>query len=254
MTRILNTGTPLNPSIVRIEGHYTVLMGFVVGVLFFLGLGVWQWHRGGEKEQLLASYALRQKAPPVTLSRIRDSKNLSDLPYYRAVLKGYFDEHRSLLLENQFYQHRVGYSVFTPFIVEPGQAILVYRGWLPMPEDRSRLPKIFTPTGIVTLTGTLWKSDPPRFHFGNEPTLPEKWPKRFQVLQWETLPPFPYAILPIGLWLDASLVERGELPREALRITTISPARHYGYAVLWVIIAIAFGVLCGYIVHGDNEK
>lgn len=247
MTKILNTGTPLDRPMVKIEGHYTFLVIFVVGMLFFLSLAIWQWHRGIEKEQLLKAYSLRQTAPPVTLEDILHAKNFFDLLYHRVSLKGHFDEHRSLLLDNQFHHHRIGYSVFTPFMIAPSQAILVYRGWVKISPDRSILPEIVAPSGEVKLMGTLWRGESSRFHFGNELTLPEKWPKRIQVLQWEALPFFPYRVLPIGLWQDASGETPDELPRVPLRITTISPERHYGYAVIWGIIAIVFSVLCGYL-------
>ena len=230
------------------KGHYTVLVIFVLGLLLFLGLGVWQWHRGLEKEAILARFAKRQTEPPILLDRSPISCahfSCDELLYRRATVKGYFDERHSLLLDNQFYQHQVGYGVLTPFIFAPGKAVLVYRGWVPLPQNRAILPQWVPIPGEQTITGILWKPQVPRFNLGNEVSLPNKWPKRIQVLIWETLPSFPYTLLPVGLWQKGSEIEKFGLRAPPLPVVNILPARHYGYAFQWVMIALVFSVLCG---------
>ena len=76
----------------------------------------------------------------------------------RVEVTGQFNESRQVLLDNRVSSGEVGYYVYTPFRLEgSGQTILVNRGWLHAPAQRSELPTLTETETTVTLLGELKK-------------------------------------------------------------------------------------------------
>lgn len=99
-------------------------------VLFFVilmtSMGFWQIRRAAEKEQLI------QLLADDNIIQVTEKNQIKDLPKYANVkLNGHFIDAPQLLLDNQVNEGRQGYHVFTPFIVDGiNLIIMVNRGWL----------------------------------------------------------------------------------------------------------------------------
>lgn len=198
----------------------------------FLRLGLWQLDRKAEKEVLFERFAT---APAMGLAEaVEDGE-----AFARVSARGRYDPERHLLLDNKVWQGRAGVHVLTPFRTEHGATVLVNRGWLPLPADRSRLPDVPTPADAFDLTGRL--APPPAVgrQLGAPDTLvPHDWPQLVTYFDrasvagalGESLPP--WVVL-----LDASdpngFDDRQWVP------AAMTPEVHGGYAVQWLALLLA---------------
>ena len=107
---------PLIPSII-----------FVFFVALMTSLGFWQLDRAEEKKIIL------QQLSAENITLINDVLLLNKLPKYSVIeMKGQFDDSYQFKLDNQFNNKQVGYHVFTPFIIDDlNSIIMVNRGWIP---------------------------------------------------------------------------------------------------------------------------
>ncbi len=123
-------------------------------LLLLTRLGFWQLDRAEEKQVLHTQYLNRSSAEPVNLGQATGRRSRPEEMYWRrCILSGTYDPHKIYLLDNQVYRGKVGYQVFSRFVLEEGASLLVNRGWTAAPETRTDAPRITTTTGPVTLTG-----------------------------------------------------------------------------------------------------
>lgn len=220
--------------------HFKPTRTFTVVVLFLLpiliSLGFWQLHRADETRFLQAKFAMRDKIAPITLQQVQQ---LADASYYPVQLRGYFDNAHSFLLDNQFYQHRVGYQVVTPFLNENQQWVLVNRGWLPMGASRADLPQIPAVSGNVMIAGFLYS--PKKNPFISNKIESVHWPLRIESLDIRLISSYlnrtlyPWIILlnpksPYGF-------ERSWQP------VNMKTSMHVGYAVQWFSMAFVLFII-----------
>lgn len=126
----------------------------IFAIALFLKLGFWQLSRAEEKDDrffLLERYA---QQPPVTIPE--SLVKLDDYLYRRVEVDGYFDPEQSIFLDNKIYRGIAGYHVLTPLRpINSSIDILVNRGWVAGGNDRTVLPDIRTPDGLVHLVGIV---------------------------------------------------------------------------------------------------
>ena len=114
----------------------------------FASLGIWQTNRAAEKSRVEMEYKTAENAPLATALA-------GNQRFARIDVDGRYDPVRHILLDNQIWKGRAGVHVFTPFYTNDGTAILVNRGWLPLPADRLSLPEIPTIQQEIQLSGIL---------------------------------------------------------------------------------------------------
>lgn len=217
----------------------TLLLGALL--ITFLSLGNWQRERADEKREQQAAF---DAAPVVEF--------LAPEPpaWARARLTGRLDPERHFLLDNKLFGGRPGVHVLTPFETEAGDVLLVNRGWLPLPPDRSSLPPVPTPPGEVDLEGRLAPLSRPGVQIGSPVDLQaDEWPQLMVYPDWERF--------------EAVLGQR--LHRQVLYLEADSPAgfedrrwtpftmgadRHKAYAVQW--FGLALTALVTWLVLGFN--
>ena len=68
-------------------------------------------------------------------------------------MPGAYDPQTVYLLDNQVLRGKVGYQVFSRFVLEDGVSLLVNRGWVAAPGTRTEAPQVITTADPVTLTG-----------------------------------------------------------------------------------------------------
>lgn len=207
----------------------------------FVGLGNWQLNRAQEKRNLLAAFASRTLQPPYAASSLKDDQ---DLRYYRASLRGTFDNAHTFLLDNKTYQGQVGYEVYTPFIVQGlSKAILIDRGFIPLVNHRrDNLPQIKSDTSQMTLLGML-NTPPTYFAFGKMlETQAMQNPLRVQYINLgELTKQLPYPLF--AYILTISPQSPMAYATEWRAIITMSPEKHTGYAVQWFALALTLLIL-----------
>jgi len=211
---------PFRPSITQ-----TLILVTLAAV--FLRLGLWQLERKAEKELVFERF---ENAPSMSLGQALEAGE----PFTRVTARGHYDPERHILLDNKVWQGRAGVHVLTPFVLETGPAVLVNRGWLPLPADRSSLPDVPTTSDAFELTGRL--APPPGVgrRLGEPDALvTDDWP---QLITYLDLPAVAGALgEPLAPWvilLDAS--DPAGFEDRQWSPAAMPPPVHGGYAVQWL--------------------
>ena len=85
-----------------------------LALFIFIKLGLWQCARSTEKKQLI-KIAQQESTKKTFLS-----KGLKVKAQQQFIVTGSFDNKHSLLLDNQFYQHKVGFDALVPVTTNNG--------------------------------------------------------------------------------------------------------------------------------------
>ncbi|MBI5447608.1 MAG: SURF1 family protein [Gammaproteobacteria bacterium] len=207
---------------------FFLLLTLFLLALLFASLGRWQWHRAQEKQHLI-DQAYYTQVQSVSSAQLQSGE--VQLNYVPVVLKGRYLPERTFYLENQFYKHRLGFHVLTPFKLETGGCLLVDRGWVPsLAQANKQLP-----TSSQQVQGLL--KLPKRNPFIRAPAEKMETSATPILMQYE-LPwlaqHWGVKLMPFVLLLDAQ--EAGGYEREWV-VTVIPPARHQAYAVQWFALA-----------------
>jgi cytochrome oxidase assembly protein ShyY1 len=208
-----------------------------------IGLGVWQWHRAQEKEELFAAIdeALHAEVQPVT------SLGTSNLPQH-ARAAGHYDRF-SFLLDNRVHDGRIGYEVLAPLLLTNGHAVLIDRGWLPQGPDRAHLPVVSLPSSPVQINGLALTPSPPPFALTTRELFSAGWPKVVQTAvpaQLATV--LGYPLLPVVIYPDGSEAAA----HEVAALQSFTPSRHRAYAAQWFAMSVV--LLAVYLRHGFRRR
>ena len=204
-----------------------------------LGLGFWQLSRAEEKRALLADFAAREHAEPMSVAEL---ERRADLAHLRIRLRGQFDEQHSLLLDNRQRGGKVGVELLQPFYDQSsGLWLLVNRGWLPWP-DRRQAVQFSTPESELDLTAWVYRSPGEPLQLAATPS--RDWPRLINRVEaralWSELgrAGWPYELRlnpgPAAYAVDWPIVAMG-------------PEKHLGYAVQWFALGLALTLLYGYL-------
>ncbi len=205
-----------------------------------VSLGFWQLGRGEEKRIMLATYAERRAAPPMSAELLPST---ADPAYRRVQLRGSFDAEHSLLLDNSIREGKVGVELIQPFHDQlSGLWLMVNRGWLPWPDRRT--PPVFdTPTQPLNLDAWIYVSPGATFQLHPD-AQSATWPKLIT------------AIDPVKVWPELNRegfahelrLEAGPAAyRTDWPVVAMGPEKHLGYAVQWFAMATALAGLYLYL-------
>lgn len=119
-----------------------------------IAAGIWQSKRALYKEEVTAMLLARTRQP---LLHGPDFGDLAEHEFRLIQLHGEFVASWPLWLENRPHDGRPGFVLVMPFRLEgTDQHVLVARGWAPRdPQQRDRLPPLFTPAGSWALDGMI---------------------------------------------------------------------------------------------------
>lgn len=217
----------------------------IVGLIFiaiFMALGYWQLSRANQKKIIVANYNERKQQNPLMAADLNQKK---DFRFYRAALKGVFDNTHTFLLDNKTFHGQIGYEIYTPFKAQGlSLPILIDRGFIAIEKNRSILPTITPIIGTISITGLL--NLPPTYvTLGRmQDSLEINWPLRIEFINLEEmakiLNPTGQRFYPYILTLNPD--QPGSYPLE-WKIVTVGPERHLGYAVQWFAIALTLLIL-----------
>lgn len=191
-----------------------------------LGLAGWQYQRMQHKQQLAAQLANRQ---PVMVS-------------------GTWQANAGVVLDNQPHPQQegvVGWRLLTPLHTASG-TVVVDRGWLPLPADRTAPPALDNPLPATAQVVGIWADYPQRHGWLGGPDT--------------TTHPR------ILAWLNPALITSDSVGPQYMQAMTSTAAgvlarppapptgqRHAAYALQWLLMALAFPLLCLAAFRRKNE-
>lgn len=193
-----------------------------------LSLGQWQLRRAIQKEALQAAIDSQKRLPAIDNRSLSDAKNIADMMHRQAVLRGTWQDAHTVYLDNRPMGGKSGFWVVTPLALEgSGQSILVQRGWVPRDfNDRTRLPAVETPPGLVSVPGRMAPSPSKLYAFDGVESGRIRQNIDVAAFSAEIGAPLP----------PASLLQTGAASEGLLRDWP-APAtgvdKHYGYAFQW---------------------
>ncbi|MFZ2738664.1 MAG: SURF1 family protein [Burkholderiaceae bacterium] len=134
----------------------TLLAGLAIGLT--TALGYWQLSRADEKLALAAAQQQLGQLPALSNAALQGMSDPAQQAMHRTiVLRGQWIADSTVFLDNRQMQGKPGFYVITPLQPEGGgPAVLVQRGWVQRNfVDRSRVPSIATPTGMIEVVGRI---------------------------------------------------------------------------------------------------
>ncbi|ASQ45229.1 SURF1 family protein [Legionella clemsonensis] len=205
-----------------------------IGILFFSRLGFWQLHRAQEKKQMLTTQARFSTASPVLW------QPGVPLPkqYQRIVVTGKFLP-KTILLDNQHYQHQFGYNILTPLLLSSGSVVLVDRGWMAGELSRQTFPSPKVPDEVLNIAGNV-------YYPSKNWLMGAAFEKKQNIILIERIDTdllsqlLHKTLYPFIIRLDKA--EAHGYVRE-WAIVAMPPERHYAYAVQWFALAFVCFIL-----------
>lgn len=211
---------------------YLAAAGFLA---LFVSAGLWQLGRAQQKDALFAAWAKIEELSTLGLADALQL-DLGRERLLRVALRGRYLAGRNVLLDNQQRPGQVGVMVYTPFVVaDTAEVLLVARGFLPIPRDRSEFPDPSAPGEIVEIRGLLTLPPAAGYRMGAA-VHDATWPRLLTAIDIPALSQaLGQPLLPVVLLLDA------QAPEGFLRDwhpNTLPADRHRGYAVQWLGLAL----------------
>lgn len=215
-----------------------VTVAALVAVGTTMSLGFWQLSRATQKQALQTAVDAQNAKAPLTVDTLLAAGDSTALLHQRARLRGSWAPKSLVFLDNRPMDGRVGFVVIMPFVLEGGRgALAVQRGWVPRGfDDRSRVPPIATPEGIVEIEGRMVLPPSDLYSLG-EPTV---------ALIRQNLALAQYRLetgLPL---LPLTLQQTGANTEGLLRdwpVVNFGVEKNYGYAAQWFGMAALFAAL-----------
>jgi surfeit locus 1 family protein len=203
-------------------------------VALFVRLGLWQWHRGEQRQAAAARFA-RGGDQLLELG----TTPAAEVPLYQRVsVAGELDGAHQFLLDNRTHEGHAGYEVLTPLNRAGAPVLLVDRGWLPFPGRRAQLPDVTLEAGApVQLTGRIAMLPAPGLALGRAAPSPGgSWPKV------TSYPDVAQLAAALGARVDARILLLDPASPlgyvRAWQPPGLPPLRHFAYAIQWWTFAL----------------
>ena len=212
----------------RSRRFWMVTLASVLAAGITFSLGQWQLRRAAQKEAVQATIQARNTLLALDTRALAATNNIANEMHRKVSVFGVWQPAHSVYLDNRPMAGRSGFWVLTPLALEGSkQVILVQRGWAPRDfNDRTRLPEVSTPGGLVRVEGRIAPPPSKLYAFKGVDMGPIRQNLDLDDFKAETGLPL----------MDASLLQTGA-PGDGLLRDWV-PAnqgvdRHYGYAFQW---------------------
>ncbi|MFC5520350.1 SURF1 family protein [Polaromonas jejuensis] len=198
----------------------------VAGATF--SLGQWQLRRAAQKQALQAAIESRNMLPALDGKALAAIEDIAKELHRRVSVQGVWQPAQTIYLDNRPMDGRSGFWVLTPLSLQGSQqVVLVQRGWAPRNfSDRTRLPDVATPTGVVTVEGRIAPAPSKLYEFKGEDSGRIRQNLDLNAFRAETGLPL----------LNGSLLQTGAPSDGLLRdwpAPNLGVEKHYGYAFQW---------------------
>ena len=213
-----------------------VLLATLIGVALTASLGTWQLSRAAQKTAIQSALDSRASLPALSAADLARDAQAAALQHYRPVrIRGEWVAERTVFLENRQMNARVGFYVVTPLQLEGRpEAVLVQRGWVVRDmNDRSLLPAIVTPPGVVEVQGSIAPPPARLYEFDSAATGAIR--QNLDLADFARETGLRLAPLSVQQHDGATAANDGLLrqwPRPAVDVQ-----KHYGYAFQWFALS-----------------
>lgn len=208
------------------------LLAAAAGIALAVALGLWQLGRAEEKQALRSRLERSAREPAIHVS----ARELAagDVELRRVEARGTFEPRYMVLIDNRVRRGVAGYHVVMPLRLGDGSRyVLVNRGWIAATGDRSRLPEVFTPRGVVEVRGIALVPGERFLELSRQVAHGAVW-QNLTIERYRKAMPIP--IQPFVIQQDAAGAPDDGLIRE-WAAPDFGIDRHYGYAVQWFALA-----------------
>ncbi|MDO6687574.1 SURF1 family cytochrome oxidase biogenesis protein [Agarivorans sp. 3_MG-2023] len=210
-------------------------------IALMVKLSLWQWQRSEQKQQLLDQYQ-QQSLVETSLDKVQMN---GAVPFQIVKVATINAVGTNLWLDNQVEHGKVGYDAYTLAITPQGN-VLVRLAWQPASYHRAELPQALNTDAL-----------PNRYRL-REVSLPvvldkqhwlEALPQglRVQQVNIDALAEY-WSIDLLPFVLDSQLEHSPE------QLVSISPEKHKGYALQWLLMALVASGLTGYFCWQNRNK
>lgn len=195
-------------------------------------LGQWQLRRAAEKEALQADIKAQVGQPMLDTRALAVMTDVLNAIHRPATLRGVWQAAHTVFVDNRPMAGKTGFLVMTPLALEGfSQVILVDRGWVQRDfNDRSHLPDIATPTGLVTVSGRIAPPPSKLYEFKGVESGRIRQNIDLHAFATETSLPL----------MSVSLLQTGPASEGLLRdraAPNLGVEKHYGYAFQWFALS-----------------
>jgi cytochrome oxidase assembly protein ShyY1 len=122
--------------------HWAAVGALLLAALGFAALGRWQIERAEFNRAIATLFTDAAALPPLE----QPVSEAEPFRYRPMRLRGHYVPESQVLLDNMTSHGVAGYQVLTPFRIvdhiDGANLVLVNRGWVPAPPDRTELPDI----------------------------------------------------------------------------------------------------------------
>ncbi len=220
----------------------------MLGAIALCNLGLWQWNRHLQREELNRKIEARMSEPVITLDG--SDVDPAALDYRQVEPRGVYDPSQEILLRNRSYKEETGFDVITPLrIIGSDKVVLVDRGWIPLSESLPESRKAFHVPGEVQIRGVARASQP--YTNGSGPADPPLSAERPRLDAWFRVDieriqqQIKQPLLPVFVELQPTPGAQPQLPIPS-KTESLGLGSHLGYAFQWFSLAAI--LLIGYVV------
>ena len=214
---------------------WLVTLVAVASVAATAALGRWQLDRAAQKQALQSAIDDRMRLPALDGRALAglESASAHEASLHRPVaLRGQWLAQHTVYLDNRQMRGRQGFFVVTPLQLEGSPVVvLVQRGWAPRNfQDRTALPPLETPQGLVELAGRTAAS-PARLlelEGGDKATGSSRIRQNLDLAAFRAETGLPLA--------DVTVLQTGADGEGLLRqwpVVSAGVDKHHGYAFQW---------------------
>jgi len=207
-----------------------VMAALLLVALGFARLGIWQLSRLRERRAANVETTAARRAPAVPITA--SSRGTDTLDEHHVWAEGRYDEPRQIIVRGEAYEGTPGVLVVTPLrLADSGPAVLVVRGFLPVPDAVSADTQGTGEPGTHVVRGLA-------LPIGVEPGEPVEhggqttW-RRLELAALRRRLPYPLLPILILQTPDSSLPS---FPRR-LEPPEIDEGPHLSYAIQWFLFA-----------------
>lgn len=235
-----------------------ITVAALLGVALTLSLGRWQMQRAAHKQQLFDAVVRQQGLPAWGNAQLAarlpagpDQGQAAPWLHRPVQVQGQWLPEQTLYLDNRQMQGQPGFFVLTPLRLAPPHGdvvIAVQRGWVPRNFlDRTALPPVQTPAGLVTVQGRM-AAEPSRLYaLGGGPgedAGADPDGKKSRIRQNVDIAAWAAASgLPLGHWSLLQMGDASEGLRRDWPVATAGVEKHHGYAFQWFGLAALITLL-----------
>lgn len=235
----------------------TIHLMTLVIIAVCLSMAFWQLgrlqDRRAENDLLVAQSVL----PASELTRLLPSAGagataIEDAGFRHTRTTGTYDPAEQVVLQSRSLKGRQGNHLLTPLILDSGEAVLVDRGWVPLPTTDEVLADARTPTGRVTVDGVLLPSERKGFLGVSDPP-PGNVEATPRVDLDRLADQLPYELYPLYIRLQSQEPANADLPRP-VPIPAPDEGPHMEYLVQWLLFAVTAVVIYLGLIRRDISR